>query len=329
MLIPHGTERSRILEVTSFLAAPRRNRVGGDLGVAIADRLRDRLSCRAGPEFDEGAADRRNNLADELGRLNARLGALTDTINTISRHDAQIRVLAGLEPLKPEVHSAGIGGPAAPRPSWVRFRSRSRSTPTRCGSTSTRWCAAPTCCPARSARPPTAWRSHTRPDGRHAVDHADAGLAHERVPVDAGPPDPALARPHEGIDVATPMGTPIEAPAAGAVAFSGRETGYGNVIIIDHGFGIRTKYAHCSKLIVGAGRAVTRGQRSHSWATPASPPARTCTTRCMVNGQPVDPLRYVLSDSRDRRLNPHRAAEREARRNGSRRASSFRRPARC
>ena len=59
-----------------------------------------------------------------------------------------------------------------------------------------------------------------------------------------------IARPHEGIDVSAPMGSPIEAPAAGVVTDAGWESGYGNTVIIDHGFGIVTKFAHASKLLV-------------------------------------------------------------------------------
>src|SRR5574340_235160 len=52
------------------------------------------------------------------------------------------------------------------------------------------------------------------------------------------------ARPHEGIDVSAPMGAPIVAPAAGTVTLVTVERGYGNVLEIDHGNGIVTKYAH-------------------------------------------------------------------------------------
>ena len=89
-----------------------------------------------------------------------------------------------------------------------------------------------------------------------------------------------LARPHEGIDVSAPMGSPIEAPAAGVVIDAGWETGYGNTIDIDHGFGIETKFAHASKLLVKPANGY-RGVSASPWsATPASPLAPTCTTRC-------------------------------------------------
>jgi biotin carboxyl carrier protein len=294
MLIPHGTERSRILEVTnSWLRT-------GAIGIAVILGLAALTgyalayrSARAG--FDEGLLTRRNRMADELGRLNARLGALTDTINTISRHDARIRVLANLDPLKPEVHAAGIGGPAAPRPSWVdsdplsehadqvrvdinalvrRADLLSRSFSEAADSLAShrdRLVATP------SIMPTQGWLTSAFQSMReHPILH--------------------VARPHEGIDVSTPMGTPIEAPAAGTVVFSGRETGYGSVIIIDHGFGIRTKYAHCSKLIVGVGAKVTRGQQIALVGNTGLSTGPHLHYEVLVNGQPVDPLRYVLSD---------------------------------
>ena len=89
-----------------------------------------------------------------------------------------------------------------------------------------------------------------------------------------------VARPHEGIDVAAPMGAPIEAPAAGMVISAGWETGYGNTVTIDHGYGIVTKFAHASKLLVRRASGWSAASASRWSATPASPPARTCTTRC-------------------------------------------------
>ena len=68
------------------------------------------------------------------------------------------------------------------------------------------------------------------------------------------------------------------------------------MIVIDHGFGIRTKYAHCSKLIAGAGTKVTRGQQIALVGNTGLSTGPHLHYEVLVNGQPVDPLRYVLSD---------------------------------
>ena len=66
-------------------------------------------------------------------------------------------------------------------------------------------------------------------------------------------------RMHKGLDIAAPRGTSIYATGAGTVEFSGRKRGYGNVLIIDHGFGYKTLFAHCSRLLVDEGAKISRG----------------------------------------------------------------------
>jgi len=65
---------------------------------------------------------------------------------------------------------------------------------------------------------------------------------------------------HTGVDIGAPSGTPIKAAADGTVIHAARWGGYGNCIIIDHGGGVSTLYAHCSSLAVGTGRQVKQGQ---------------------------------------------------------------------
>jgi len=65
---------------------------------------------------------------------------------------------------------------------------------------------------------------------------------------------------HYGIDIAAPSGTPIRAAAGGVVVFAGWRRAYGNTVIIDHGNGMATLYAHCSRILVGEGEVVKQGQ---------------------------------------------------------------------
>ena len=75
--------------------------------------------------------------------------------------------------------------------------------------------------------------------------------------------DPLLGRTafHGGIDFATPVGTPIHATAAGTVTFAGRNGGYGNMIEIDHGNGLTTRFAHLNRIRVEKGQKVAAGAR--------------------------------------------------------------------
>ncbi|MGQ0505006.1 MAG: M23 family metallopeptidase, partial [Myxococcaceae bacterium] len=66
---------------------------------------------------------------------------------------------------------------------------------------------------------------------------------------------------HAGLDIAAEHGRPVAAPSDGIVVFAGLEGGYGNVLVIDHGYGIKTRYGHLSAISVKAGEKVKRGQQ--------------------------------------------------------------------
>jgi murein DD-endopeptidase MepM/ murein hydrolase activator NlpD len=66
-------------------------------------------------------------------------------------------------------------------------------------------------------------------------------------------------RKHQGIDLAAPAGKPIYAAMTGKVVYSGWESGYGNSVVLQHGKGIKTRYAHCSRLLVKKGQLIPKG----------------------------------------------------------------------
>lgn len=68
-----------------------------------------------------------------------------------------------------------------------------------------------------------------------------------------------VTRFHAGIDIPAPHGVPVIAPAAGTVIYSGSMTGYGNVVMVDHGGGIVSLYGHLSTYMVSTGQVVTKG----------------------------------------------------------------------
>jgi murein DD-endopeptidase MepM/ murein hydrolase activator NlpD len=100
-------------------------------------------------------------------------------------------------------------------------------------------------------------------------------------------------RMHEGIDISAGTGTPVAAAAAGTVISVGYMGGYGNLVVIDHGGGLATAYAHLSGYAVGSGQSVSQGQVVGYVG---------CTGHCYgphlhfevrVNGAAVDPLGYL------------------------------------
>jgi murein DD-endopeptidase MepM/ murein hydrolase activator NlpD len=100
-------------------------------------------------------------------------------------------------------------------------------------------------------------------------------------------------RMHEGIDISAGSGTPVAAAASGTAISTGYMGGYGNLVVIDHGGGLATAYAHLSGYAVGSGQSVSQGQVVGYVG---------CTGHCYgdhlhfevrVNGAAVDPLGYL------------------------------------
>ena len=99
-------------------------------------------------------------------------------------------------------------------------------------------------------------------------------------------------RMHEGVDISAGTGTPIRAAKSGTVTFAGTMSGYGNVIIISHGGGFTTLYAHQSRLAVSGGSVSQGGVIGYVGSTGHSTgPHLHFETR--VNGTPQNPLRYL------------------------------------
>ena len=94
---------------------------------------------------------------------------------------------------------------------------------------------------------------------------------------------------HGGIDLSAPTGTPVKAGASGVVRFAGRSGGYGNVVILDHGQGIESRYGHLDTIDVVHGERVERDQRIGLTGNTGRSTAPHLHYEVLVAGQPVDP----------------------------------------
>jgi murein DD-endopeptidase MepM/ murein hydrolase activator NlpD len=101
---------------------------------------------------------------------------------------------------------------------------------------------------------------------------------------------------HEGLDVANVVGTPIHAPANASVIFAGRKSGYGQIVILDHGYGLETWYGHTSKILVKPGQLVRRGQTIALIGNSGHSTGSHVHYEVRVHGIPVDPLNYILEN---------------------------------
>lgn len=101
---------------------------------------------------------------------------------------------------------------------------------------------------------------------------------------------------HPGIDIANDMGTPIRATADGTVSVAGWNSGgYGNMVDIDHGNGVMTRYGHASYVVVTAGQHVKRGQIIAYMGSTGFSTGPHVHYEVRINGQAVDPSGYLFN----------------------------------
>ncbi|MGB9613697.1 MAG: murein hydrolase activator EnvC family protein, partial [Candidatus Margulisiibacteriota bacterium] len=98
---------------------------------------------------------------------------------------------------------------------------------------------------------------------------------------------------HTGIDIAAPYGSPIMAADAGEVIFAGWWDGYGKAIVIDHGKGRSTVYAHLSRIYVKVGETILKGQTIGLEGSTGYSTGPHLHFEVRINGVPVNPMPYL------------------------------------
>jgi murein DD-endopeptidase MepM/ murein hydrolase activator NlpD len=105
-----------------------------------------------------------------------------------------------------------------------------------------------------------------------------------------------IVRPHEGVDVSAPLGTPIYAPAAGVVSFVGWRFGDGLTVELAHSGKVLTRFAHCRKALVRDGQPVAAGQQIAEVGASGLATGPHLHFEVVVDGTPVDPLQYIAQE---------------------------------
>lgn len=98
---------------------------------------------------------------------------------------------------------------------------------------------------------------------------------------------------HTGIDLAAPKGTPVHATADGVIVAASWAGAYGNMVIVDHGNGLQTYYAHLSETIVVPGQAVTRGQIVGLCGATGRATGPHVHYEVRLAGAPINPYKYL------------------------------------
>lgn len=299
LLVPHdpGATRSVSVSVTVLKL------VAGIAAVAGASLLAASLGV-VSRSLDVTRAqelERANRvLATEVEHLGERVVSLSDTLSLISRRDEQVRLLAGLDPLDPDVRRAGIGGPSGLWPDRERLMEEGGDV-------------------GREAlevhldldaliRRANLLAASFRVASESLTSHVQQLAATPSIMPTSGFLTTRFAsiryhpilherRAHEGIDITAPYGSPIIAPAGGRVVKVGWENGYGLSVLIDHGYGTQTRYAHMSRSAVQAGQMVRRGDRLGFVGSSGLSTGPHLHYEVLVGGHATDPLRFVMPDA--------------------------------
>ena len=103
---------------------------------------------------------------------------------------------------------------------------------------------------------------------------------------------------HTGQDIEAPMGAPVVAGASGKISFVGWQNGYGQLVVVDHGGGLTTRYGHLSHIDVDSGQQVSRGQLVGKVGSTGRSTGPHLHYEVRINDAPVNPLEYLLMSTK-------------------------------
>jgi len=296
LIIPDGQEAVRQMRVSQYFARAAFAGLAGLIVLLVVFAtgffVKESSTFRA-----ERLEQENERLVAQLERLGGRLETLQTTMEDLTKRDEEYRLIAGLEPLDEAVHAAGIGGPGTetvennplypldPTLGRKAFEATSdvESMIRRADVLKASWSEA-----VDSLRVRHALLAST-PSIYPTRGLVTSGFSRNRV-------HPILhrARPHEGLDIVAPRGTPITSSANGVVSFAGRNGGYGLVVEVNHGYGMKTRYAHMSAVDVRVGQRVERGEQIGRVGNTGLSVGPHLHYEVLINGQPQNPALYIL-----------------------------------
>jgi len=238
-------------------------------------------------------------LVSELAEIQNRVAAVEGSMALMAERNAQVRNLAGLDPIDEEILQVGVGGPGGLTP---------QSSPL--------WTLDPAVgarsfvlaydLSALERRAELLTRSFEAASDSLTAHHdllestpsilPTSGWLSSRFARARQHPIHNEARPHKGVDISAERGTPILAAAKGRVTQAGWVPGLGQMVEIDHGYGYVTRYGHASRLHVQVGQVVTRGQLIAQVGSTGIATGPHLHYEIWQSGIAKNPLDFVLGD---------------------------------
>lgn len=299
MLVPHDNERVRSFQVsgksirTALYAVLMTALMLGTFSVAFFVKQSQHVQNSSLRQENEA-------LAAEVDQMRSQMEQLDRSIAALTEKDEELRVVAGLPEIDPDVRRVGVGGPGTSATSATLARLNPRaaakveSTGQDLGALLRRAALLRTSMDEATTQ---IQRNRERMASVPTILPADGHLS-SLFSGSRYHPVLRISRPHKGIDIAARVGEPILAAARGRVIFAGnRGNGYGNMVEIDHGYGYVTRYAHASRLHVRSGQSVDRGFRIADVGATGLVSGPHLHYEVEQNGRQVDPLNFVIGDA--------------------------------
>jgi murein DD-endopeptidase MepM/ murein hydrolase activator NlpD len=252
----------------------------------------------AGASRADGRLVAKNQLLErELGVMMVRLDTMESSLQQLSGKDEFYRLVAGLDALDSDVLLAGIGGPDGEDLELSELYRVDPQTGRQLFGATTQLNAMI----RRASLLAASWsEAETALNQRHARLRATPSILPTRGRISSSfstsrwHPILNRPRPHNGIDIVAPAGTPVVASASGRVTNAGSKGDYGLLVEIDHGQGVVTRYAHLSRTAVRVGQKVERGDAIGTVGTSGMSVGPHLHYEVLVNGRHSDPRNFIL-----------------------------------
>lgn len=243
------------------------------------------------------------HLVASLAAMERRSERLTQALDDLAARDQRYRVLAGLPVLGPEVYSAGVGGPGETARTRQQFFALAPDLANASQTVSAdldqllrrAGLLAASLAEATDSVESQRELFRSRPSifpVRDGDAWISSGFSYNRLHPLLG-----VRRPHPGVDISADAGAPVVATGAGRVVFAGRESGYGRLVEVEHGFGYRTRYAHLARVKVGVGQRLERGEVLGEVGRSGLTTGPNLHYEVLVQDRPVNPMGYLLDES--------------------------------
>lgn len=257
------------------------------------------LILRLGDLARASQLERQNTLlVSDVARMRETVDQLTESLAAMSEADRRYRLLAGLGEIDPEVRQVGIGGPGTGTIGSEPLLALDRTLGERIyGTTSdlNRLLRQSNLLQVSLDQASRALEAHREDLATYPSIDPATGWLSSTYSRSRWHPLLNVRRPHEGIDISALSGTPVVATGDGRVTFAGWRPGFGWTVEIDHGNGLKTRYAHSQKALkVKVGDAVRRGDQIASVGSSGLAIGPHVHYEVLSDGRAVNPENYRL-----------------------------------